>query len=529
MLAWSKSFLTFSASLLTARMAAHLRRKNAAAAEQKKGFDLLTARLAATAFWRQAGIEAGMSYERFRARVSPRGYAQLAPAVERMKRGETDVLWPGRCVFFATTSATTGGGAKFLPVTEEMLGHFRQAGLDSLLYYTARVGHAGVFRGRHLFVNGSTALTPLAEAKNGEAYAGDLAGITVLNLPSWAEKRHYEPGAAIDQIDDWVAKLQAIIARTSSRDISLLAGIPNWVLMLAHAIRDKSSEGRRRITSLQGLWPNLECFVHGGLLIAPFQEQLRAVLGPTVKFHEVYPAAEGFIAAQDGETSAGLRLMTDAGLFFEFLPMTDFDEARLEHLGQKVLPLADVKPGVDYALLVTTPGGLARYPIGDVIRFVSTEPPRLIHVGRTQLQLAAFGERVSEREATEALLAVCNRQGWTIVNFHVAPQTAGTFIRQSRGGHEWWIELKPGTLATPTSPQIAHALDVELHRINPLYAARRQAGVLEPPNVRLVMPGVFEHWMRYRGKWGGQHKMPRCRSDRLVADELAQVTNFARD
>jgi hypothetical protein len=309
----------------------------------------------------------------------------------------------------------------------------------------------------------------------------------------------------------------------------MLAGLPNWALNLAAALRERSAQGKRRVSSLQGLWPNFECFVHGGVPLGPFQEELRAALGPTVNFHEIYPASEAFIAAQDIEAGLGLRLLADAGVFYEFIPMADFDESRLEQLGRKVVPLVAVKAGVDYALLLTTPAGLARYLIGDVVRFTSTEPPRLIYVGRTKLRLNAFGEHVAEKEITDALLNLTRRHHWTIVNFHVAPIFGNSLTGQSRGRHEWWVELRPGTITTPTGPQMGVELDVELQRLSDSYAAKRKSGGLEAPVVRLVMPGVFEHWLRYQGKWGGQHKMPRCRSDRLIADELAQITSFAKD
>ncbi len=527
--AWPKSFYTFGVNLLTAAAEWRLRQKRAAPGVQARIFATLTGRLAATSFWREAGVEAGMDYESFRARVAPRGYEQFAPAIERMKRGEADVLWPGRCAFFAVSSGTTAGPTKYLPVTEELLGHFRRASLDSLLYYTVRVKHAAAFRGRHLLLGGSTTLTPLADVKPHEAYAGDLSGITALNLPPWVEQHLYEPGVTLARMDDWSAKIAAIVQRTRSLDITLLAGIPSWVLILAAALRESSGQDKNRVSNLQDLWPNFECFVHTGVPIGPFHEELRAALGPTVKFHEVYPASEGFIAAQDAEAGNGLRLMADAGIFYEFLPMADFDESRLEQLGSKAVPLGGVKTGVDYALLLTTPAGLVRYLLGDVVRFTSTEPPRLIYVGRTKLQLSAFGEHVIEKEVTDALITVCQRHRWTIVNFHVAPIFVNSLTGQSRGRHEWWVELKPGTVSTPTGPTMALELDAELQKLNADYAAKRKGGVLEPPIVRLVMPGVFEHWLRFQGKWGGQHKTPRCRSDRLVADELAQITMFARD
>ena len=527
--AWPKSFYTFGAGLLSARTEWRLRHKRGAVEAQQRVFERLHRRLATTAFWREAGIESGMNYRDFQTRVAVRTYEDLVPAIGRMRHGEADVLWPGRCPFFAVSSGTTAGSTKHLPVTEEMLAHFRQTGLDSLLYYTVRAKHAGVFSGRQLFLGGSSKLTPVEEAKPHVAYDGDLSGITAINLPGWVEKHLYEPGASIAQMDDWPAKIDAIVARTRGLDITMLAGIPSWILILAAALRENSTRGKQRIMNLQGLWPNLECFIHGGVPIAPFQEELRTALGPTVKFHEVFPASEGFIAAQDMEAAAGLRLMADAGLFFEFLPMADFDESRLGHLGNKAVPLAGVRPDVDYALLLTTPAGLARYVIGDVVRFISTEPPRLIYVGRTKLQLSAFGEHVIEKELTDSLLTVCRRHAWSIVNFHVAPLFASSTIGANRGRHEWWIELRPGTVATPIGPQMAAELDTELQRLNDDYAAKRKGGGLEAPFVRLVMPGVFKHWLSYRGKWGGQHKMPRCRSDRLIADELAQITNFAVD
>jgi hypothetical protein len=256
---------------------------------------------------------------------------------------------------------------------------------------------------------------------------------------------------------------------------------------------------------------------------------MRSALGPTVNFHEVYIASEAFIAAQDADAADGLRLMADAGVFYEFLPMSEYDEARLPIIGQKAVPMSGVRPGVDYALILTTPAGLARCLIGDVVRFVSTEPLRIVHVGRTDLRLSLFDENVSEKDVTDALVSVCRRNGWTIVNFHVAPLSNDPTIRSMRGRHEWWVELQAGTLLTPTGPIIAPELDAEMTKLSRGYAAKRSSGLLDAPFVRLVMPGVFEHWMRYHSKWGGNNKMPRCRSDRMIADELGGALQFAKD
>lgn len=522
-----KSIITFGAGLMTAWT--ELRLKRSARPGQEKAFRLLMRKLALTEQGRACGLTANTTYTDFNRRAPLRTYESLVPQIERMKRGEADVLWPGQCAYYAVSSGTTAGRTKYLPITDEMVRHFSRAGLNSLHYYTQRTGHAGVFQGRHLFLGGATALTPIPEAAPFEAWGGDLSGITALNLPPWVEKHLYEPGTDIACMTDWPAKLKAIAERTLYRDITLIAGIPSWLLIFAQVMRARATRGRATPLNLQAIWPNLECIVHGGVPIGPFMAELQQACGPNVNFHEVYPASEGFIAAQDAESSLGLRLMTDVGIFYEFLPLADYDEARLDQLGPKAVPLSDAKPGVDYVLIMTTPAGLCRYVIGDVVRFVSVRPPRLVYVGRTKLQLSAFGEHVIEKELTDALTKVCHGYDWRIVNFHVAPLFVNSLTGQQRGRHEWWIELRPGTVVTPTGPVLETALDAELQRLNDDYEAKRKGGGLEPPIVRLVMPGIFEHWMRAKGKWGGQNKMPRCRSDRAIADELASIARFTAE
>ena len=480
-------------------------------------------------FGQAHNLDGNLTYEEFKRRVSPRTYEQFAPYIDKMKTGAANVLWPGQCQHYAISSGTTAGRTKYLPITAAMLAHFRATGLASLFFYTSRVGKADLFRGKHLFLGGSTTLFQIEESKPFTAFAGDLSGITALNLPKWVDRYLYEPGAEIAQLSDWPAKLKAITARTWDRDIRMVAGIPSWLLILAETFRADAAARGKPIEHLQQLWPNLECLIHGGVPIGPYVNELRTAFGPKINFHEVYPASEAFIAAQDIEPEAGLRLLTDAGVFYEFIPLHEFDESRLGYVGSKAVSLEGVEAGVDYVILLTTPAGLCRYVIGDVVRFQSVQPPRLTYVGRTKLQLSAFGEHVIEKELTDALTLVCDRHGWTIANFHVAPMFVDSLTGQKRGRHEWWVELKTHTVETPTGPILAPELDVELMRLNDDYEAKRKGGGLEPPVVRLVMPGVFEEWMRKRGKWGGQNKMPRCRSDRELADELAQATRFAED
>ncbi len=278
-----------------------------------------------------------------------------------------------------------------------------------------------MLRGRHLLLGGANALKLVPGDAAFAAYEGDLSSLIALNLPKWFERHLYEPGAEIAEMTDWTQKLAAIVQRTRKANITLIAGIPSWLLAFAETMRPSGSAGPSRAPSLQQtIWPNLECIVHGGVPLGPFRRRELRV-APTGRrskrlFTKVYPASEGFIAAPGTATPVEglLGEMTDAGLFFEFLPMKYFDEGRLGPLGAHAVSLESVKANEDYALVLTTPGGLCRYVVGDVVRFVSTTPPRLIYAGRTGLSLNAFGERVIEKELTDALLAVCSPSGWII-------------------------------------------------------------------------------------------------------------------
>ena len=512
---WWRGVLALGAGVASSRLRSRLATPGAAVSGQKAALVGLEHGWARTAFGREHGLRSGMSPGAWRA-LPPRRYEEFLPWIERMKAGESDVLWRGRCPYFAVSSGTTAGRTKYLPVTPEMLRHFRRTGLDSLLFHAGRVGHADVFRGRHLFLGGSTVLTPLPVPSGRPLLSGDLSGITALNLPGWVEHQLYEPGREIALLADWPAKLEAIVARTCSRDLTLIAGIPSWLLILAERVL--AATGR---SVLREVWPRLECIVHGGVPLGPFARQLKAVAGPGVHFHEVYPASEGFIAAQDADPAAGLRLLTGAGIYYEFLPLAEYDESKLSELSGRILPLSSVSPGVDYVLLLSTPAGLCRYVIGDVVRFVTVDPPRLVYRGRTRLQLSAFGEHVIEHELTETLAEVAGVLGLTVTNFHVAPRFVGEEGSGRRGRHEWLLEVAAPSSGLPLN-ELTALLDAGLQRRNEDYEAKRVGGGLERPEVRLVPAGTFAGWLQRRGKWGGQNKMPRCRSDREIADALLE-------
>jgi hypothetical protein len=489
-------------------------------AAQEETFGSLVGALAGTDFGRTHGLERYMSHAEFHRRLVPRAYEDFAPFIERMKQGEADVLCPGRCEHFAVSSGTTAGPSKWLPVNAPLLDHFRDAGLDVLFFYALRAGSGSVFRGRHLFLGGSSTLQTLPGPTPPICY-GDLSGITALKMPGWVARYLYEPGLEIAHLADWPAKLAAIARRTARADLTLVAGIPSWLLVLAATLRAHvEKETGRAPLNLREVWPHLECLVHGGVPVAPFADELRSAYGPGIRCHEVYPASEAFIAVQDDAPEAGLRLLVDRGVFFEFLPVAAYDEANPGRSAAHVVPLSGVQPGVDYVLLLTTPAGLVRYVIGDVVRFISTNPPRLVYTGRTKLQLSAFGEHVIEKELTDTLTAVCRQHRQTLVNFHVAPLFPDPGAGRPLGCHEWWIELR-APAETVAAGAFAADLDRELSARNDDYAAKRTGHGLTEPAVRLLAPGHFERWLRQAGKWGGQSKTPRCRSDRQVAEALA--------
>ena len=511
--------VNFLAGLRTNRFAKQLKATGNGLAAQKIIFHRLLTAIGRTQLGQRQVLHAGMDYDSFRISQPLVEHVHYEPFITAMVGGESDVLWPGRCQFFVETAGTTTGTPRRLPITSEMLANY-QAGLSAAVFLHAmQAGHAGVFLGRHLQVGASTKLTEI----NG-AYSGNFDAVNHLALTPWVEANLYSPAARFAQLPESPTRTAAIADHMLSQDVTLIGGKPAAVRLLADTVRTRSVRGKARITTLQALWPNLETYLHTGAPLGLLTHELQMLLGPAVGIREVYAAAEGWFAVQDGKPAEGLRLLTDAGIFFEFLPMTDYDDSLPATLGRACVPLAQAQVGVDYALVITTPAGLCRYVVGDIVRFVSIEIPRLHFVGRIRLQLASFDEHVSERELNESLLEVCSAHKWVPVNFHVAPY----YLRAGpnpQGGHEWWIELRPGTVQTPTGPLLGGELDQAISRLNPVYHQLRQANRIEPPIVRLVMPGVFEQWAgKHREQSGGG--LPCCRPDRLIANQLTVLTRF---
>lgn len=517
------------ASLLTARTVRRLRGKDASAAHQQQMLQQLLQDSAETRFGQDNHLAAGMSCADFQAQVPLRRYEDFLPYLKRMQAGEADVLVRGTCEFFVSTAGTTGGRGKYLPLSQGMLEHFRQAGNDALLYYTARGGHIGVLRGHQVFLGGAPTFGQFNTSKAHPAYVGDLHSMLAHCLPEWSQNPLHETGPASSEPTDWDHRIAAITHRTRGKDVTLLAGSPAALVSQARSLLTPGPQPPGPIATLAELWPNLECIMHFGAPLDPYLHELRRLIGPKVVLHELYLAAEGLLAVQDKPNGHGLRVLSNHGIFFEFVPSLHFDAARPDTARARACTLAAVEVGVDYVPILTTPGGLTRCVLDDIVRFVSTSPPRLIHLGSLPCLLDLRGEKVTELQLDEAISHLCQRQDWDLVNFHVAPLHGGAAPAATTEAHEWWVELKAGSVRTPIGPAMARALDQSLRQSNPDYRSLRERGRLAEPIVRLVMPGTFKVWLQHHGKWGGQFKMPRSQSQRQIADELAQLSPFSRE
>ncbi len=509
------------AGFLAARFSRQLKSPGRSVAAQHAAFSRLMASSATTEFGRAHGLKPATTYAQFREQVPPRAYGFFQPLIARMAAGEAGVLVPGRCLVFVETAGTTGPTPKLLPVPEAMLAHYRQGLRDALFHYAHRSGDAGVFLGRHVQVGASTALIPEQAARR-----TSLDGILTLCLTPWAETNLRSPPAVIAHMPEGAAKIAATAQATLRENVTLIGGTPALLWALVYAVLEAVGADQPRPAHLQSVWPNLGCCLHTGAPLGFYDETLRASLGPSVKLHEVYAAAEGIFAAQDGGKPAGLRLLADAGLFFEFLPLGSYHESTVEKAGPLCLPLEKISAGTDYVLVITTPAGLCRYVTGDIVRFVSVAPPRLHFAGRAALQLNAQGERVGERDLFDTLQAVCFRNSWQPIAFHVAPYAQRISAGQVTHVHEWWLELGTHTVRTPMANVLAPELDAELCHRNADYAGRRARHQLGAPQIRLVMPGVFARWAQEQRKTASASKLPRCRPDRLIADQLAALAPF---
>ncbi|MGK7867610.1 GH3 family domain-containing protein [Falsiroseomonas sp. E2-1-a20] len=457
----------------------------------------LLARAAGTRFGRAHGFASIRDVASYQARVKLRRYEDFwsewwQPAYPAL----ADVTWPGRIPYLALSSGTSAGRTKFIPVSPEMVRANRAAGFDVLAWHLAAHPSSRVFAGLSFMLGGSTALPEVAPGIR----QGDLSGIAAQEVPALLRRWSFPPtGMAL--IEAWDHKLLALVEATPPEAIRVLTGTPSWLLMLLHSLAER--HGAPPL-------PLLELLVHGGTAWQPYRDRIRRLLPPGCATREVYPASEGFCAIADRGEGEGLRLNLDRGVFWEFVPMAELHAAEpTRHW------VATVEPGVDYAVILSSCAGLWSYVLGDTVRFLSRDPPRLLVTGRTAQDLSAFGEHLTSAEIETALWTAAAGAGGKVLEFTMGPEIIG-----SRGRHHWLIEVD--CAGSGLAGRLAEAIDARLGAGNDDYATHRRAGQLAPPRVTLLPEGSFLAWMRHTGRLGGQHKVPRVIADAARFDEAVR-------
>ena len=475
-----------------------LRWKNNPIAAQDKVFRALLAKAKSTAFGQDHAFETIKTYQDFKNSVPIRDYEQLRPYIERVVAGEANVLWPGKPLYFAKTSGTTSG-VKYIPISKESMPEHIKAARNALLGYIHETGDTSFVNGKMIFLQGS----PVLEKKSG-IDTGRLSGIAAHHVPAYLQKNRL-PSYQTNCIEDWETKVDAIVAETIHQDMRLISGIPPWVQMYFDKL-SQVAKGKK----VKDIFKNFSLFVYGGVNFEPYRAKLEEAIGKKVASIETYPASEGFIAYQDSQADKGLLLLADAGIFFEFIPVSEYFNENPTRIS-----LADVALDTNYALILNTSAGLWGYSIGDTVKFVSKEPYKIVVTGRIKHFISAFGEHVIAEEVEAALLEVAAKQAVHITEFTVAPQ-----VIPPEGGlpyHEWFIEFvqPPKDLAA-----FAAVLDEAMQQKNGYYHDLIAGKILQPLHISLVQKNGFIEYMRTQGKLGGQNKVPRLANDRAVADVL---------
>ena len=476
-------------------------RLNPVEIQQKVLSDLLAA-AASTEWGRQYGFSSIRSSADFNARVPVRSYEDYQPIIERLRAGQRDLTWPGSYRWFAKSSGTTSSKSKFIPVSRESLYkcHY-QAARDILAIYCSNYSSTRMFSGKALTLGGSSRINQLGN----NSVSGDLSAILLSNTPFYIELIR-TPDRATALIEDFEEKLGLITKIASKQNVTSFSGVPSWYLTLI-----KSVLGHTGKSNLLEVWPNLEVFFHGGISFTPYREIYRKLIpGDQMHYMETYNASEGFFGIQDDPARNDMLLMLDYGIFYEFIPA-----AKAGSDSPPVLTLGEVQKNVNYAMVISTNGGLWRYLIGDTIVFTDTNPYRFRITGRTRHFINAFGEELIAENAEKALEAACLGTGASILEYTAGPVFMGEL---SRGTHEWLIEFEkePDDLQ-----KFTRLLDETLKAVNSDYEAKRHKDInLVMPLVKSVPRGTFTRWLRSKNKLGGQNKVPRLSNTREFIEEL---------
>lgn len=471
---------------------------------QHELLDGLISKSVGTEYGKKYGFESIKNYEDLKTNVPIVSYEELFPYIERLMKGEENLLWPSEIRWFAKSSGTTNSRSKFIPVSTEALEdcHFK-AGKDMLSIYLNNYPDAKMFSGKGLVIGGSHEINQFDE--NSKSFYGDVSAVLLKNLPWWAQMVR-TPSLDIALMDEWEEKIDKMVEITSSENVTNISGVPTWMIVLLEKMLD-----RNNAKDILEIWPNLEVFFHGAVSFTPYRELFQKLIpSKKMRYMETYNASEGFFGIQDQTNSSDMLLMLDYGIFYEFIPFDKIDSDN-----PKTLSLDEVEVGKNYAVVITTNAGLWRYKIGDTITFTSIDPHRIKISGRTKHFINAFGEELIIENAEMAIAEACKRTNAAIDNFTAGPVYIGD---GKKGSHEWVIEFSrsPDDLT-----RFTQLLDEKLREVNSDYDAKRYKDIaLQEPKIHSAPLGTFYRWMKSRGKLGGQHKVPRLSNNREFLDEI---------
>ena len=445
------------------------------------------------------------TYEAFAATGPVNTYEELKGYIDRMRQGEADILWPGRVKWYAKSSGTTNDKSKFIPVSPQGLKDTHYAGgQDAVAWYLRNNPKSRILDGRALILGGSHA--PNYNQK--DSLVGDLSAILIENIHPLVNLVRV-PKKETALLSDFEVKRDRIAREAMKRDVTNLSGVPSWMLSVLNRVMELSGKEH-----LEEVWPNLEVFFHGGVAFTPYREQYkRLITSPKMHYMETYNASEGFFGLQDDPSDPAMSLMVDYGVFYEFIPMDE-----LESENPTVLPLWGVQTGRNYAMVISTSSGLWRYMIGDTVRFTSTNPYKFIITGRTKFFINAFGEELIVDNAEKGLECACRATGADVREYTAAPVFMDS---EGKCRHQWLIEFarQPQDLSA-----FARILDESLQQINSDYEAKRYKDItLQPLEIVVARPGLFDDWLKQKGKLGGQHKIPRLSNHRDFIEEMMQL------
>jgi hypothetical protein len=449
-----------------------------------------------TLFGRTYDFENIKSVKDFQEKVPVADYEDMKPYIEKVKRGQRDILWIETPEYFAKTSGTTSG-SKYIPISKEGMPFQVKGAQSALFHYIAKKNNADFVGGKMIFLQGSPELEEVFGVKTGR-----LSGIVAHHIPKYLQKNRL-PSWKTNMMEDWEAKVDKIVEETEKENMTLISGIPPWLIMYFEKLIEKNGKKIRQI------FPNLQLIVTGGVNYEPYREKMEELLGGKVDIVQTFPASEGFFAFQDDYTKEGLLLLTDHGIFYEFIPLEQYGKPDAQRL-----TLKDIELNKDYALILTTNSGLWAYSIGDVVRFIDKDPHRILVSGRTKHFTSAFGEHVIAFEVEEAMKATVEKFPAQITEFHLAPE-----VNPEEGlpYHEWFIEFEK----EPENLDVfKNELDDQLRKRNTYYDDLISGNILQKLHISKLQKNAFQEYAKSQGKLGGQNKIPRLANDRKIADLL---------